>query len=103
MKTQTQEKEVHRFTVTNDKAGRDALKHLRELTRLHNEAERKKSMQATNYQPKIEKISAIGRIGRNLLVGPRYRKMPKSSTDRSQEKHTATLDTARTIDVYVYA
>lgn len=92
---------TYRFTVTNDADGQAALKHLKELTKLHNEAERAKANKNQEYSPRLERLTTIGRIGRNLLVGPRYRVKPKGPDDDSQAKHSAPLDSARTIDVYI--
>ena len=92
---------TYRFTVTNDADGQAALKHLKELTKLHNDIEKEKAHKNQTYEPQVGRLAAIGRIGRNLLVGPRYRVKPKGPNDDSQAKHTAPLDSARTIDVYI--
>ena len=97
------EPEVYRFTVTNDAAGQKALKHLKHLTKLHNEVELAKAKKAKDYVPMTEKLTALGRIGRNILFGPRYVKPPQGRNDTSQEKHTTDLENASTIDIYITA
>jgi hypothetical protein len=93
--------QTFRFTVANDADWQAALKHLRDLTKLHNEVEKTRATKEKTYTPRLERLTTIGRIGRNLLVGPRYRVKPAGPQDTSQEKHTAPLETARTIDVYI--
>lgn len=95
--------EALRFTVTNDSVGKTTLKHIKELVRMHNAAEKAKAKTQPDYKPKVEHLKAIGRIGRNILIGPRYRKAPASPRDTKQAKHIAPLSTASTIDCYVYA